>query len=528
MPRLALCFAVMLPLVAVAPARAEVLPSDVALVEDTDGAIIGAAVNPMADGYLQNAACALYKAWPDADPDVLWVYYTGKMPLFSKVQSGVAMRRQVQGIGIGNLNNGGPYCATNKHLKHAVRMGDFDSLPDIPQDMLKDRPELPMPALAMMAHEMGHYWLAYASYKGTDNMQQCDLRVYTPPTDGGGVDTSCGGLSASSFGLHWSAFYNSGGMMFGNHIEDMGDGTFRFYGDGTYKYGPLDQYLMGLRLAEQVPPMLVVHTDSGAIQSADLPLFPGAANEKVVEGYREDVTIQDVIRFEGERVPQADPCHWKGVSVVVYPKGQKPSAARIEQVALYGNAYEAYYSEVTDHRGSIDMTLDGRGTGTDTCVGYPLHPAEDTGGSADEAVSEDVPVAADVPATDLPVAQDPGTGIDVPAIDGPSRDGVVEAVDGAGGDSTGAYCVPGATRCNPVGNGVVQRCASDGMAWETLEDCGTLGKACQEGACTGRPGGGCSSSTLPPGGSPVPWAAAAGLLLAIGCAFGRVRRPGAG
>ena len=48
MPRLALCFAVMLPLVAVAPARAEVLPSDVALVEDTDGAIIDGALPYMA------------------------------------------------------------------------------------------------------------------------------------------------------------------------------------------------------------------------------------------------------------------------------------------------------------------------------------------------------------------------------------------------------------------------------------------------------------------------------------------------
>lgn len=479
------------------PVPAEtVTASDVVVLEDADGSVLGAN-GFMADAFLQKAACALYKARPDADPDVLFVVASSPLSPMFKVQSGIAVFRQVRGIGIGAIDRRAQSCSATRRLRHAVRMGDFTSLPDDPRAMLKDRPELPMPALAMMAHEMGHYWMSYASYdRGDGTKQQCDLRVYTPVE--GSTDTTCGGYPVSAFGLHWSALFESGGIMFGaRHIDDQGDGTFRVWGDGTFKFGPLDQYLMGLRMAEEVGPLMLIRDWASTVQPGDYPL--GDGQEKVVEGTRIEVDGGDVVRFEGVRYPPLDPCHWKGLLVIVHPKGKPPAADRVQVLADYANAYQDFYADATDRRGSIDLTVDRRGRGTDECPD-PLAPPPpaDEGPGTDPGPAADVPAPSDVPAPiDLPSVTDEAPAADVAdaaATDVGARDATAEGAGDPGPDSGDGTCLPGALRCNPVGNGVAQQCAVDGRTWVAVEDCGLAGKECRDGACVAATkGGGCTA-----------------------------------
>ena len=243
-------------------------------------------------------------------------------------------------------------------------MNEIAKQPADPDDPLPDRPEVGLSAVQVMAHELGHYWLAHASYDRGDGIgQHCNLRAMVATEGGAG---NCDGYAVSDFGLHWSPFLDSGAVMFGNQIEDRGDGTFRFFNDGNAHFGRLDQYLMGLRPAEQVGEILLVRHDGfSGIGTADYPLPIGT--EKIVTGWRVDVDIQDVIRFEGERFPVADPCHWKGAAVIVYATGKPPSQADVARVAAHATRFETYYAEATEGLGSIDLTIDGRGAGTATC-----------------------------------------------------------------------------------------------------------------------------------------------------------------
>lgn len=86
----------------------------------------------------------------------------------------------------------------------------------------------------------------------------------------------------------------------GNYITDLGGGEFRTLG-ASLRYGPLDQYLMGIRRPDEVPPFFVVRNPSGTANS------PSRAPESGVQfrGTRKDVSMGDVIAAMGPRNPPA-------------------------------------------------------------------------------------------------------------------------------------------------------------------------------------------------------------------------------
>lgn len=487
-------------LLGAAPAGAEVLPSDVIRVEDVGGAI-QAASSVLADGYLGKAACAVLPKHGDRY-DVLFVYTTIPQGLFTGTQAGITVYQVTRGIGKPpRTDQRAKFCSTR--LKHAVKMNEIAKQPADPDDPLPDRPEVGLSAVQVMAHELGHYWLAHASYDRGDGMgQHCNLRAMVATEGGAG---NCDGYAVSDFGLHWSPFLDSGAVMFGNQIEDRGDGTFRFFNDGNAHFGRLDQYLMGLRPAEQVGEILLVRHDGfSGIGTADYPLPIGT--EKIVTGWRVDVDIQDVIRFEGERFPVADPCHWKGAAVIVYATGKPPSQADVARVAAHATRFETYYAEATEGLGSIDLTIDGRGAGTATCPAPGYVPPDDAGGGQEDAASvpddgavvEPMPDAADEPG---PPADDS------PAVDRGSPSDSLSDAPALPDGWTGPACLAGAKRCDPARPGVAQACAADGRSWVDVADCGASERTCEAGACRGG-GGGCSARALPGGvpGSPAPGA----------------------
>jgi hypothetical protein len=135
-------------------------------------------------------------------------------------------------------------------------------------------------SLGILAHEAGHRWLARAYFR-----------------DG---DRTSGELLGRQ-GSHWSFFLDSDGSHDeGNEIVDNGGGSFRTAGAGL-RYSPLDQYLMGIRAPEEVPPFLLVRNPSGTGSS------PARAPETGVSftGTRRDVTMGEVVAAMGPRNPAA-------------------------------------------------------------------------------------------------------------------------------------------------------------------------------------------------------------------------------
>lgn len=475
-------------LLGASPAGAAVLPSDVILVEDVGGAI-QAASSVLADGYLGKAACAMLQRHEDRY-DVLFVYTTIPQWLFAGTQAGITVYQATRGIGKPNTNQRAKFCSAR--LKHAVKMNEIAKQPADPDDPLPDRSEVGLSAVQVMAHELGHYWLAHASYDRGDGIgQHCNLRAMIATEGGSG---NCDGYAVSDFGLHWSPFLDSGAVMFGNQIEDRGDGTFRFFNDGNAHFGRLDQYLMGLRPAEQVGDILLVRHDGfSGIGTADYPLPIGT--EKIVTGWRVDVDIQDVIRFEGERFPVADPCHWKGATVIVYATGKPPSQADVARVAAHATRFETYYAEATEGLGSIDLTIDGRGAGTATCPAPGSVAPDDSGGSQDAAATVPDDGAIVEPMQD--VADEPGSSSDdSPAVDRGSPSDSLSDAPALPDGFVGPACLAGAKRCDPARPGVAQACAAEGLVWLDVADCAASSRTCDGGACRGG-GGGCSALALP-------------------------------
>jgi MYXO-CTERM domain-containing protein len=190
---------------------------------------------------------------------------------------------------------------------------------------------------------------------------------------------------------------------------------------------------MGLRRADEVPPMFLV--DTGDLTgSASIPIQPGQSDD--ITGTRVDFGIEDVIRAVGPRVPESDPCHWKAAFLIVHAAGEPPSAQQIAVVDAYRRRWEEFYPWATDERGSFDTTLDGRGAGTPGC---PAGASED--GGTEDGASEDGTVedgGADDGAAEDGTAEDGETG-DGAVEDGGTDDGTVEdggTDDGAAEDGS--------------------------------------------------------------------------------------------
>jgi hypothetical protein len=160
----------------------------------------------------------------------------------------------------------------------------------------------------------------------------------------------------SSSNLHWSAYADTGSVMYGNFITDNQDGTFTLKG-GDHKYGYFDQYLMGIRAAADVPPMLVIDDGTG-LGSADFPVPPGQSQTLTGLGYT--VTVDDLIRAIGPRMPaypNAQSC-FRVAFVLVTQAGHTPTSQELAIVDAYRQRWETWYAWATDGRGSVDTRLD--------------------------------------------------------------------------------------------------------------------------------------------------------------------------
>jgi hypothetical protein len=111
---------------------------------------------------------------------------------------------------------------------------------------------------------------------------------------------------------HWSYFVHSeGSPMEGNNWTEIDAGVFRA-GRPTFKFHPMDLYIMGMLAPEDVRPAFVIANpdtmgqrdrNGGRINPASTPEF-GDRNI-TIRGTRVNFGIEDIIRANGPRVPAA-------------------------------------------------------------------------------------------------------------------------------------------------------------------------------------------------------------------------------
>ena len=241
----------------------------------------------------------------------------------------VTVRNSIAGIGTGAVDDGAAY-GSRGGLESMVLMDSINKYSANPADRVL-REET---SLSVLAHEVGHRWLATAKYK-----------------DGTTVSEELLGRQKA----HWSFFMNSSGSHDeGNQIEDLGGGAFKT-GPASQKYGPLDQYLMGLRPSAEVPPFFVIRNAVlDGVQSAER-----APQSNVdIKGVKKDVTVADVIAAMGPRspAPAPNPAAWR-VAFLYVTQGDPGDAAGITLVDSIRAQFQGYFPLSTEGRLSIETRL---------------------------------------------------------------------------------------------------------------------------------------------------------------------------
>lgn len=274
-----------------------------------------------------------YRSHPDDFQQL--IVYTSR-PSIGRSQEAFAFEQTVSnrdtGIGVAATNETATYGSAGR-LESFVLMDFALKYPaDLNQKMLGDDS-----ALSVLAHEVGHRWLAQARFR-----------------DGAADSEELLGRQKA----HWSYAMNSSGSHDeGNDIEDLGGGQFRT-GVSSVRYGPLDQYLMGIRPPEEVPPFFFIRTPkfvtSGAVVSPEESPGTGVG----MTGTRKDVTVNDVIAAMGPRNPPAaagaPPFRVAFIYVTLDESLDAPALERIESIRA---AFEPFFAQSTGGRRTIDTRL---------------------------------------------------------------------------------------------------------------------------------------------------------------------------
>ena len=268
-----------------------------------------------------------------------------------------AAKNEVEGIG-GQIFDNTEFFGSAGRLTSFIVMGSLDSSPT-------HYPDDPFATafgtsrfIDVLAHEVGHQWLAF-----------------TPFQDTGGISQTILGRQDA----HWSFFFDSNSsVMEGNDIDDrgeeMGDARFRTV-DATNTYSALDRYLMGFLPGDDVPDMFVVEGPTGTF------IFPTANPITGVEfgGRRKDLSIDAIISANGERRPSVLQAQKviRQAFVLLVRQGESATAEQIAKVQTIHDAWLGYFNEETGNIGFAVTNLQPNSGTTATTVNIPYFQGDD-------------------------------------------------------------------------------------------------------------------------------------------------------
>jgi hypothetical protein len=270
---------------------------------------------------LVSASRRFYAAHPDAF-DQLVVYTTRALnPLGGSLAFEVNVRNDVAGIGVEPLDRTAEWGSAGR-LESVVFMDSVDGYRDVD-------------GFEILAHEVGHRWLSRL--------------VFRSPSGAG-----ASGALLGRGGVHWSFFLDTdASVMEGNDIEDRGGGRFETV-DFARRYSPLDQYVMGLRAAAEVPPFFYVDVADDFRPSRTYKSSSAPEAGVSFTGVKRTVRIEDVVAAMGPRLPDAAraPRVLRQAWVLVADAAAPATEARVEIVSRIRSRFEPYYAAATDGRGT--------------------------------------------------------------------------------------------------------------------------------------------------------------------------------
>jgi len=266
--------------------------------------------------------------------DMLALFYSIKhpgRPSFPGTGVDVIYQSNIKGIGR-SLYNYSKILGTKGKLKAVASFFDFESYPSDPLQFFQGySPDTGRTPLWLVSHEIGHLWLA--SVRIMEN----------------GVRTT--NLLADC--CHWSFTFDSdASFMHGNDIRDNSNGTFTTT-DVDRRFSLLDQYLMGLIPASDVPPMFYVANAVG-VSTSDY-----AKKNVTFSGTRVNVDISQVIAAEGPRVPASNVSQraFNVGFVLIVDEGRKPSQNELSKLERIRADWPAYFQGAASNRISVSSTL---------------------------------------------------------------------------------------------------------------------------------------------------------------------------
>lgn len=247
----------------------------------------------------------------------------------------ITVRNDRTGYGDPPANSGAEY-GSKQRLQAVLNLGPTSQFPLDPIGLVPARSTAGDTPLSIIAHEAGHLFLALASVRDPGNP---DARPM---------------LGAQL--AHWNFAFNSeASILEGNRIRDHGpEASPRFETTATVEsFAPLDQYLMGLRAPEDVPPsFLVTNSSLGSFNR-------GPQRGVRFDGGRRDITVDELIEAEGRRTPDHTVAqrHFRFAFIVLTAEGSEPTEAQLAQVDRYRSEFPAYFARVTEGRASAEARI---------------------------------------------------------------------------------------------------------------------------------------------------------------------------
>ena len=188
--------------------------------------------------------------------------------------------------------------------------------------------------LSVLAHEVGHRWLANARFR-----------------DGATTSTELLGRDE----VHWSFFADTdGSFLEGNDIAPQADGRFRTAG-ASLRYSALDQYLMGMRDASEVrADLLRAQSHGHRHRSRPEPRRPASPSAARARTSPSPTSWPRSATAIPKGAPWARPFREAFVYVTVGGPADPANIAKVERIRA---AWPAFFAQSVEGRGSVDPTL---------------------------------------------------------------------------------------------------------------------------------------------------------------------------
>ena len=248
------------------------------------------------------------------------------------------VRNDIGGIGYKLFDRGSDY-GSPARLSSIITMGNEADWPSDPQARTAGLNS----AIAIVCHEQGHRWLAYVRFDAEHDIKD-DLL---------GRDNAHWSFLADTRTNAEGSFTS---LMEGNAWRDTSGGTFITIESAVNYFTPLDQYLMGLRSADEVGEISYLVTGA---EAKELLREKSPVSGFSMSAVRKTTSVAQIVEREGPRIPDAVNARkqFRVAFVLLTQRGSTAASATLEKISRYRESLVKYFSVATGGRGSLDASL---------------------------------------------------------------------------------------------------------------------------------------------------------------------------